>query len=278
MNRNSIFRSEIGKEKIRDYYLNILQYFPLKQRMLNTFAGDTFVLEAGKEGNPTLVLIHGSCSNSSAWLGDIGAFVEHYHVYALDVPGEPGNSAEYRMDVNSEEYSEWLKEVLDQISMDPVILIGNSMGGWIAAHFAAKYPERVRSLILVAASGIVVPNTEFMEQVTKIEEQEDSSKDVAKTVLNDAELPSEVMEFMMLIMDYFIPVTEALSVLTDAELQHLSMPVLWVAGKQDITMNSVQAANRLQKWIPNLEVRLIEGTHVITTVQEYVIPFLFGKI
>jgi pimeloyl-ACP methyl ester carboxylesterase len=49
----------------------------------------------------------------------------------------------------------WLEEALaavDQLTQGPLIVIGSSMGGWIALHLALLRPERVRALVGIAAA------------------------------------------------------------------------------------------------------------------------------
>jgi pimeloyl-ACP methyl ester carboxylesterase len=61
-----------GKQQILGQYQQILSFWPAPSEFhhIGTEFGDTFVIESGsKEGHP-LVLLHGSASNSSMWLGD----------------------------------------------------------------------------------------------------------------------------------------------------------------------------------------------------------------
>jgi pimeloyl-ACP methyl ester carboxylesterase len=49
----------------------------------------------------------------------------------------------------------WLDEalhLLDHLTAGPVVLIGSSLGGWIALHMAARRPERVAALVGIAAA------------------------------------------------------------------------------------------------------------------------------
>ncbi len=274
MIRPSVFKSKEGKEKIREYYNNILKIVPLKQRNIKTSFGNTFVIEAGSKENEPMILIHGSCSNSSAWLGDINSLSKKYHIFAIDIPGEPGNSEEYRLNIDSEEYSLWLKEVIDLLRIDKVILVGNSMGGWLVLHFAAKFTSLVKSLILIASSGIVSPKENFSNQVEKIEKNNEVVEDISEEVLGSMELPKEVMEFMMLVMENFNPVTDSLPILTDEQMKQLKMPVLYIAGLNDVTMDSSKASERLKYSLPNVTLKIDESAHVITSVSDTVISFL----
>lgn len=274
MNKMKVFKSEEGREKIRGYYNKILSFFPLTQRYVDTSFGKTFVLEAGSTGNPEVILLHGSCSNSAAWLGDIFALAEQYHVFAVDILGEPGKSEENRLDIESDEYPRWLSEVLDAFGVEQSVVIGNSMGGWLALHFAAAYPKRTVALVLLAPSGIIPPKQTFIDQTADIASNSGSAEATGNAVIGGAAVPKEVLEFMAMVMENFNPITGALPVLTDEQMRALTMPLLFIAGTNDVTMDATQAAQRLSRLVPHTQVSLTEGAHVITSVADTVIPFL----
>lgn len=54
-------------------------------------------------------------------------------------------------------------DLLDALGVDAVDVVGYDLGGWLAAQFASFYPERVRSLTLIAASGLCIPEAPMME-------------------------------------------------------------------------------------------------------------------
>jgi len=274
----NVFKSKEGQDRIRGYYNNILSFFPVKQRYVDTSFGKTFALEAGSEKNTAIVLLHGSCSNSAAWLGDLAALTAQYHVFAIDIPGEPGNSEDNRLNIHSNDYSYWLDEVLDKLKTEKAVVIGNSMGGWLALHFAATYPGRVAALVLLAPSGIIPPEQSFINRTADIASNSESAKAVTDAVLGDASIPKEVLEFMKLVMENFNPITDALPALTDEQMRLLTMPVLFIAGTNDVTMNVAKAAHRLSSLVPHAVINLTEGAHVITSAADQIISFLSEKL
>ncbi len=100
----SVFKTDAGRDKIRAYYNQVLGQFPFGQQYADTTYGRTFMLTAGQESNPPIILLHGSCSNSAFWFPEIMALSNNYRVYAVDIIGEAGNSEEYRPDLNSDAY------------------------------------------------------------------------------------------------------------------------------------------------------------------------------
>jgi len=278
VNRYNVFKSEEGRDKIRGYYNKILSFFPFTQRYVDTSFGKTFVLEAGTDEYPAVILLHGSCSNSAAWLGDIPTLATQYHVFAVDLLGEAGNSEENRLDFNTDEYPRWLNEVMDLLGVEQAVIMGNSFGGWLALHFAAAFPNRTRALVLIAPSGIILPKASFLEQTEDILITSDRAATVSEALMGDAKLPKEVLEFMTLVMDNFNPVTEALPVLTDEQMCALTMPVLFIAGTNDMTMDSAQAAQRLSQFVSHAKVHLTDDAHVIMSSADTIMPFLTKEL
>jgi pimeloyl-ACP methyl ester carboxylesterase len=145
----SVFKTEAGRDKMRAYYNQVLSHFPFGQKYVSTSFGQTFLLTAGEESNPPVILLHGSCSNSAFWFPEIMALSGHYRVFAVDIIGEAGNSEEFRPDLNTGAFSLWMKDVLQALGLERTTVIGNSLGGWMALKLATAYPECVSRLILI---------------------------------------------------------------------------------------------------------------------------------
>jgi pimeloyl-ACP methyl ester carboxylesterase len=99
--RNSVFKSAESRENFRAVYADILSRFPFGQQYVDTAYGRTFVLFSGTDGKPPVVLLHGSCSNSVFMAPEMLALSADYRVYAVDIVGEAGNSADIRPGLHS---------------------------------------------------------------------------------------------------------------------------------------------------------------------------------
>lgn len=270
----NVFKTEESRDMIRSRYNQILSNFPFKQLYVETSFGKTFILESGDSGNPPLILLHGSCSNSAFWFGEISMLSNMFHVLAVDIIGEAGNSEEIRLDVNKDGYADWLKEVLYALSIEKAIVMGNSLGSWMALKFSVKYPDCVSKLILIAPSGLSEQNADFIERA-KNAALKNESLSLDSSVTQGNAMPKEVEEFINLILWGYNPITEELPIFTDEQIARLVMPVLYIAGKNDIIIDTVSAAQRLSKLIANAEVHVLENTgHIVLNSLEYVIPFL----
>lgn len=268
------FRSQEGLDRIRSSYQKILEQVPCPQRLIPTPYGNTFILEAGASSHAPLILLHGFASNSASWLVVFPVLAPNYHVLAADTPGEPGNSDSRRMDLARGETTLWLRELLDTLTIDQAILVGNSLGGWMALRFASAFPERVAALSLLAPSGLVQPKESFQKDSLRLAQGAPDHDPLIRSILGDAHLPQEVLDFMNLIMTHFIPYTGPLPLLSDQELSVLSMPVLYLSGTDDATMDAAAASDRLKQAVPHAEIHLTDKGHLITATGPLIADFL----
>ena len=114
-------------------------------------------LDAG-EGLPAVVFLHGLSGSSRWWYRNVPAFAESRRVLVPDVIGFgrtvcPGPLPSMRG------LARILADWIEEIGCHRVDLVGHSMGGHIAVHLAARFPERVRRLVLVDSAGLVSPLT-----------------------------------------------------------------------------------------------------------------------
>jgi pimeloyl-ACP methyl ester carboxylesterase len=271
--KNSVFKTEAGRDKVRAYYNRILSQFPFGQRYVETTFGQTFMLTAGQESNPPVILLHGSCSNSAFWFPEIMALSNNFRVYAVDIIGEAGNSEEYRPDLSSDAFALWMKDILDALGLERTALIGNSLGGWMALKFATIYPERISRLILIASAGLAQIHPQFLLNVEQTR-QTDGTVPVNPAIIGEQSIPKEVLDFMNLIVENYNPIQD-LPVYTDKQLQRLNMPILFIDGEDDVIIDAKRSAQRLSRLIPSAVIRLLPNSgHVVTNSIEYIIPFL----
>ena len=270
--QNSVFRTEAVRDNVRAYYNNILSRFPFSQHYVDTAYGKTFLLTAGQMENPPVILLHGSGSNSAFWFPEMIALSQNYRVYAVDIIGEAGNSCDIRPSLHSDAFALWMKDVLDTLDIESAFFIGNSLGGWMALKFATAFPERVARLALIAASGIMPVQSQFLEDVHHAR-QADGTVKVTQELLGSADIPKEVLAFMNLIAESYNPIQE-LPLFSDEEMKRLCMPVLFIDGVKDTIIDAQGSANRLKSLVSSAQVLLLPGVgHAVFNAIEYVQPF-----
>ncbi len=108
-------------------------------------------LEGGR-GEP-LVLIHGFAGDKDNFTRIARHLTPHYRVIIPDLPGFGDAGRDPSAPYSMADQARRLAILLEQVAPGRVHLGGNSMGGFIAAQFAAMYPERVASLWLLDAAG-----------------------------------------------------------------------------------------------------------------------------
>ena len=106
---------------------------------------------------PLVLLLHGSGPGVSSWAnfrGNLPVFAEHFTTYLLDMPGF-GKS--YSPDGNPMMAAGGaVLDFLDGLGLGPLPIVGNSMGGAIAARIAADHPERVSRLVTLGGVGVAL--------------------------------------------------------------------------------------------------------------------------
>src|SRR5262249_14346627 len=117
-------------------------------------AGRPTVLMHGGEGTP-FVYLHNTMGESFLWLPFYQAWARQFRVLVPTHPGF-GQSGGFDQIDTIEDMAFHYVELFDALGLDQVVLGGVSLGGWIAAEFAARWPERVAKLWLSAAPGMWV--------------------------------------------------------------------------------------------------------------------------
>lgn len=107
---------------------------------------------AAGHGDTTLVFLHGYGESILGWRAVLGSFTRHYRVLALDLPGF-GESEAPGFAYDLPAYVAWLDTVLTRETRGPLVLVGHSMGGQVAAGYTIDHPSRVVAAVLVAPAG-----------------------------------------------------------------------------------------------------------------------------
>ncbi len=121
---------------------------------VDTSYGKVHVYDAPGAGElPATVLIHGLGATATPFAPTLGLLRKHVRrVVALDLPGH-GFSDHGAGELTPERLFKTVTAVLDTMLDTPAIVVGNSLGGALALHYAAQRPDRVRSLVLVSPAG-----------------------------------------------------------------------------------------------------------------------------
>jgi pimeloyl-ACP methyl ester carboxylesterase len=113
---------------------------------------ETRVLSSG-EGRP-VVWLHDTLSNR--WSEAHQRLSQAQAVLAPSLPGSDDSTELSGID-GPEDVVFWLLDLMAELRLEQPVLLGCGLGGWLAAEFAVRYPERLLGLVLVDAYGLQVP-------------------------------------------------------------------------------------------------------------------------
>jgi pimeloyl-ACP methyl ester carboxylesterase len=123
--------------------------------------------EYGQKDNPRHVLfIHGLGSSSIVWRDIPQALSERFHTIAVDLIGF-GGSDKPNSDYTLSYFTQFIKSFLRQIGIknsDKIVIIGHSLGGYIAAEYAIENKEQIEKLVLIDSSGMLNRPTPLLKR------------------------------------------------------------------------------------------------------------------
>jgi pimeloyl-ACP methyl ester carboxylesterase len=278
MTTESIYKSPAGKSEIMALYDAVLARWPVAYETFNipTRHGNTFIIASGEVSAPSLVLLHGSASNAVSWVGDVVEYSQHFCTYAVDLPGEPGRSAENRPAWDGPDFAEWLEDVLDGLKIQKTALLGISQGGWTALRFATARPERVTRLVLLAPGGVMPARPSFILKAIVLSMfGRWGAERINRIVIGKHPIHPDAVKFMDAILTHFKARRGKEYLFSDDELKRLNMPTLLIGGTEDALIPMESVVPRMQKLVPQLKVMLIPGMgHAVINMAGQVIPFL----
>ncbi len=106
---------------------------------------------SGPLGAPTLVFVHGTRLTRAAWGPQVAGLSDTYRTIAVDLPGH-GTLADREFTLDAA--ADHLAAAIDAAATDRrAIVVGLSLGGYVAMELAARSPERVRGLVLAGATA-----------------------------------------------------------------------------------------------------------------------------
>src|SRR5918997_3109621 len=103
-------------------------------------------------GDPPVLFLHGLGGNWTAWLENLPAAAREHRVVAVDLPGF-GKSRPASDGISIPGYARTIERFCDEVGLQRFVVVGSSLGGWVAAELALRVPSRVHALVLVDAAG-----------------------------------------------------------------------------------------------------------------------------
>ncbi len=127
----------------------------LEERSVQVGTHRVVYLEGGK--GETLLLVHGFGGDKDNWTRMAKYLTSNFRVIAPDLPGFGESDRKDTENYNIQNQTTRLEDFAKKLGIERFHLAGNSMGGWISAWYAVRYPQKVISLILINSAGVTSP-------------------------------------------------------------------------------------------------------------------------
>lgn len=105
---------------------------------------------AGPIGAPVIVFVHGMRLSRSMWAAQMAELGDSHRVIAVDLPGHGTlNARPFTLDAAADQVA----TVIETAANGRAVVVGLSLGGYVAMHLAARRPELVRGLVVASATA-----------------------------------------------------------------------------------------------------------------------------
>lgn len=157
---STFFRNPEAKEEIRKLYRQKLDELPISYEFMRieTTYGDTNIVITGPKNKPPLVLLHGSNGCAPVAIEAMIGLTNNFRIYAVDIPGQPNLSEEFRPKMKDDTYGKWMYEILSRLAVRNALLVGISFGGFVALKTLMFDEKRIAKAFLIVPAGIVNGN------------------------------------------------------------------------------------------------------------------------
>ena len=109
--------------------------------------------DEGRGNTRTLVLLHGFMQNLDVWSSYVLSYMHRLRVITIDLPGH--GLTDTFCDVHTTDFMAGIvKEVLNAAGVDQCVMVGHSMGGYVALAFADRYPYSVKGVGLINSHAL----------------------------------------------------------------------------------------------------------------------------
>ena len=128
-----------------------------------TTASGTFYLFNKKEQSSPIVFVHGVGLTHEIWQPQLDFFKNH-STLSYDILGH-GKSKLEKEKIDFNDFSDQLINLVDELKIDKIHLVGFSIGSLIARNFSTKFNSRLKSLILL---GSIYKRTSQQQQIANV--------------------------------------------------------------------------------------------------------------
>lgn len=217
-----------------------------------------------------IIFLHGTWNEGSQWVPTMESLAHEYHCLAPDLLGF-GESETPDIHYSIDVQVECLAQLLTALKLERVYLVGDSLGAWIGASYALKYPERVLGLILVSPQGVAIEGTDQrLKQMQKIFQRSELMFTILKLLRPIAKMFGREINVkeewrQRLVMERYPTACELLfqrqlpeihAEYLENRLGFLVIPVLILQGSKD-TKEAIATSKAYAQLIPGANLKMI---------------------
>jgi len=224
--------------------------------------GELTVYRGGEGDGPTLLLVHGFGDSAGTWSQVVGPLARRHKVVVYDQPGH-GASGPAEPPLGFEDLRTGIVQVADTID-GPLVLVGNSLGGFVSLRFALDQPDRVQQVFLLNSGGLAVAKLDASLLIPTTREDV-QRKNEALWGAHTRPMPGFLADAMMehgadprlqsLWIDLRTQPTHAL----DGELSSLDVPVEVLWGTPDGVLPWDGYGERFEQLLPDARAETLDG-------------------
>ena len=224
----------------------------------------TVYWSGGAANSPPAVLVHGVNDQAGTWFTVAAALARGYRLILPDLPGH-GESEPREGALPLPLFVQRLEAIVSHATSEPFVLLGNSLGGWVAMLYTLAHPSRVAHLVLETSGGLSRP---FNSPV--LATNRDEALLILRAVHGPRYEPKEwVIEGLMqrAVDSPMLRVTEGERHYMEPRLSEIRVPTTIVWGADDGVL-PVSYAEALQQGIAGSTLHVIEGAAHIPHLQQ----------
>jgi pimeloyl-ACP methyl ester carboxylesterase len=237
------------------------------ERQLAGIRAHYYVMPARGSGDLPVLLLHGIADRAQTWSFVMPHLTEIGPVYALDLAGfglsgfPPGQ----RYATITQQVA-FVQAMIRDVIGKSVLLVGNSMGGWIAIRVALESPELVTGLVLLAPGGAILRGRESWEPFLQTVSLADSRtvRTALRQMYGRPPLPLYLAEHGLRSIFQRDPVTQFIATIDERDMLYpedlrvVSVPTALIWGESDRFLPP-ESRDFFCSNLPNVQVLILPG-------------------
>jgi pimeloyl-ACP methyl ester carboxylesterase len=235
----------------------------------NTASGTFYVFNKKEQSTP-IVFVHGVGLTYEIWQPQLD-FFKDYSNLSYDILGH-GKSSLKKQNISFDDFSDQLIELINELKIEKIHLVGFSIGSLIARNFATRYSDRLRSLVLL---GSIYKRSEQQQKIVnerfnQAKKELKLSRQALKRWFTDKYLennPDTYEKISSILsgnnMTNFLKVYELfVRHKNDEDFEKIQTKTLVMTGEHDIG-STIEMSQQLNNVIKHSELKIIkEGKHL----------------